>query len=516
MVFFTFNLRRAAALILAAALLVTAFTACSGGSRSDSALSTTAGTAEADTTETAAETEALDPLEARALVSDELGEYDFGGYNFRCVVDQGGSGLEVGRGRLLVIEEATGDVIDDAVYARNRDISERFNCTVSIVKEDNNANCTSFMRNSVSAGEDAFDLGSMHVIQLGSCAASGTFTNWCDVENVDFEKPWWAESNREVLTINNVCFLAIGAFGLSAMTQTYCIYYNKVMAANYGVEDVYPIVRAGDWTLDRIIGITKDIYTDVNGDGKKDDGDIYGYISNCQSNINAYLWSFDNPIFVKDGDSLKFVFNSEKLPSIVERLCDTFNNYQGIYTNPNYVGTNNSVHYLGRDLFKRSQAVFSNGLLSYSLLNFRELQDEYGIIPYPKWDDAQENYITMSDGNHMGLCMPVTIQDFKRSGTIIEGLCAESWKYVYPAYYDVALKVKLVRDEESVEMLDMVVNSCVYDFGYLYDGWKGCSFFLQTLVKDNNTNFESFWASRESAVLAHYEQTMQLFRDYKS
>lgn len=502
-------MKKTISLLLLCAMICGMLAACGGKDTTGAEVTTAAGET------TAAETAPLDPLEARKLISDDLGEYDFDGYEFRVVVDFGSAaGSEKGKAEMLVMDEATGDVIEDAIYERNRDVSERFNCKIVIAKEDGYSNCTSWMQNTVSAGEDAFDLASMHVVQLGGIGAAGYFTNWYDVDNVNFDKPWWSSSNKDVLTVNGVCFIAVGDYALTAMTQTYCIFYNKKLAADFEIGDVYGIVRDGDWTIDRIVEMTRDIYVDVNGDGKKDDGDNYGYVSNTYSNINAYLWSFNNPIFIRDGDDLKFVYKTEKIPAIVEKLCNTFNDHNGIYTNPNFTGPNNSSHHLGRELFRNSQAVFANGLISYSLLHFRELQDEYGIIPYPKWDDAQEEYYTMSDGNHMAMCMPVTIQDFERSGAIIEALCAESYKRVHPAYYDVALKVKAVRDEESIEMLDLVVGSCVYDFGYVYDFWKGCSFFLQTLVKDNNTNFESYWASKETAVMAHYDKVIQAFMEY--
>ena len=52
---------------------------------------------------------------------------------------------------------------------------------------------------------------------------------------------------------------------------------------------------------------------------------------------------------------------------------------------------------------------------------------------------------------------------------------------VYPAYYEIALKKKYSYDDESVKVLDMVVDNRVFDFGYVYDGWKGMSFPLTSI-----------------------------------
>ncbi|MGN1129152.1 MAG: hypothetical protein ACI4T6_09405, partial [Candidatus Flemingiibacterium sp.] len=104
--------------------------------------------------------------------------------------------------------------------------------------------------------------------------------------------------------------------------------------------------------------------------------------------------------------------------------------------------------------------------------------------------------------------------DIERSGIITEALCAESYKKVMPAYYETALKTKYTRDNESIAMIDLVVNSRVFDLGYFYDGWKGASFIFERLVHDNNTNFESYWAANESSITTHYQKVIDYFENY--
>lgn len=463
-------------------------------------------TAAADDTTAAAETEPVDALEARKLISDDLGDYDFGGRDFRVVVSDG-------KDDFICIEEATGDVVDDAVYARNRDISERFNCTVVIGYTGNYDSCYNWMHNQIVAGEDAFELGSVHVVKFGGVATSGEYLNWYDLPNINFDKPWWSDSNADVLTVNGVCILAVGDFAVT-VGQTYCVFYNKRLGNDFNVGDIYSIVRGGDWTIDRLVAISKGIYTDVNGNNEEDNEDIYGFVSNHQSNLNAYLWAFDNPIFTKKGDTIEFTYKSEKLNQIFVKLNQVFHETEGVRMDISYVGATGSTHAFSADMFANSRCVFANGYIGTSLTDFRDLEDDFGFLPYPKWDENQDSYYTQADGHHMILGIPVTIQDTEYVGAVTEALNAETYKQVIPAYYDVALKVKATRDADSVEMLDIITSTCVYDFGYVYDYWKGCSFIIQRLVKDNNSNFESHWASQESAVLAHYDKVIEAFVNY--
>ena len=460
--------------------------------------------------ETAAETEPLDALEARKLVDDELGEYDFGGYEYRIVTSDN-------KTETLWVEGEPGDVIDDAVFPRNATVEDRFNCKIAVVQDKLYTESSDFMTKAITAGEDAFDITSFHVVQLGLLTISDYFLNWYELPNIDFSKPWWSDSTVNDLTYNGVCITAIGDMALSALSAAYCVFYNKKLGTDYDFPDLYEVVNDGKWTIDYVTELTRDIYQDLNSNGTVDmENDLFGYTTDCNSNLNTYLWAFDNPVFRKNGDVLEYTYKTDKITDIIIKLCDTFNLYDGIKIgSQNYKNAEGTTgHGYSRDMFAKGQTVLANGYISMSLSHFRELEDEFGILPYPKWDDAQEKYITMSDGHHEAMAIPKTASNLEALGTITEAMCAESYKILVPAYYDVALKVKSTRDEQSIAMLDTIVNARVFDFGYVYDAWKGSSFFMQELVRSNNTNFESYYAKKEKALTKHYNEVIEFFETY--
>ncbi|MBR5219565.1 MAG: hypothetical protein IKV66_01115 [Clostridia bacterium] len=467
----------------------------------------------ADTvTETAAETEPLDPLEARKLVDDELGEKDLGGYEFRVMVSEAG-----GRTNTVWVDGLTGDVVNDAVFERNAAVEERFNCKIVLAADyQNYSKLSPLLTKAVKAGDDVYDLLSFHVVELGKLALSNYFYNWYDVPNIDFSKPWWSDSTVEDLTYNGICPVAVGDMALSALSAAYCVFYNKKLGEDYDFPDLYAVVENGEWTIDRAVELTKGIYQDLNGSGTVDtQEDLFGYVSDSYSNFAAYLWSFDNPVFRKNGDILEYSYKTEKIADMVSKLCEIFSQYDGIkhdkkHVNPEGRGSND----YGRDQFAKGHAVLANGYISQSLTHFRELQDEYGILPYPKWDEAQENYYTMSDGNHEALAVPKTVQNIEAVGTITEAMCAESYKILVPAYYDVALKVKSTRDEQSIAMLDRIVNARVFDFGFVYNAGNGAAFLIQDLINNNNDNFESTYAKKEKSITKHYNKVIEFFETY--
>ncbi|MCL2518128.1 MAG: hypothetical protein FWF15_06145 [Oscillospiraceae bacterium] len=450
------------------------------------------------------EPENLDSLAARQLVKDGLPDKDFGGDRFAIVTQT----------RMLddvYIETEMGDVILDAVYARNRAVEERFNVVISAIDgiyTENNA----FVSKNVLAGDDAFDLMLGQAVATSELVMKDMMLDWYLLPYVNFAQPWWARSTVDDLTYCGKAYIAIGDFSLSAMYATYCVYYDKVVAENYGITDVYEIVNAGKWTIDKLSELTKDVYQDLNGDGVKDIKDYYGFSTDPSSNLNAYLWAFDNPVMRKDGDGIPtLVIKTDKIESIVEKIRAICYQNQGSFVDNNYKGEWNNYQGLSRDLFRDETVMFANGYLMMSVADFRNVTNEYGIIPYPKWDEAQERYLTMSDGFHGILAVPKTVSDSEKIGVVTEALCAESWKGVMPKYYDVALKVKGARDEESIAMIDMIMEGRVFDFGYIYDCWKGMSFAFERILRDGKTGFETYYASNEQAVLKHYNSVLEYF-----
>ena len=494
------GIKRFSALSAAAMLLIASLAACGESESSDPAV-TTAPSGEEAVTEAE---ETLSDIEMRALIADNLPEADYGGYNFRIVT-------EADQEQFLVVEEATGDVINDAVYERNQRVSERFNCTFSTIVEADYGSNGNFMSKAVLAGEDAFDLGATHEVNTGAVMLKGIFKNWYDLSRVDFSQSWWSRSCVEDLTYSKVCLIAIGDFALPAIGRTYCMFFDKVAADSYGITGIYDTVMDGKWTIDLLSSLTQDIYVDLDGDNQRDDSDYYGFATGVASNVGAYLWAFDNPICARNSDgTVSVVIPTSKMTSILEKLNTLMFDNPGTF----YDKSSSSAVYWhngGREMFQRSQCVFANGFMEMAITNFRELEHDYGVIPYPKWEEAQTDYRSLVDGGHVALVVPMTVQDDDKVGTIIEALNAEGYKTVTPVFIETALKVKYARDNESVQVIDMLIANRIFDFGYVYDCWGGCGFWLEALVQGKKTDFESYYAKNEKKILKNYQKVFDLF-----
>ncbi|MCI8387489.1 MAG: hypothetical protein HFE63_03360 [Clostridiales bacterium] len=495
------NFKRITALLLLSALL--SAVSCGDNSTTDDTNQTDSN--DIDSVET---TNAID---ARKAVSDDLPERDFEGKEFTILTyDQ-----------LLTdsfVEGETGDLINDAVYNRNRAVEERFKCKIGAISYANYDDTTSHVKRSVLANDNDFSLISYHVVAFSGIVMDDLLMNWYDLDYINFSKPWWSRSNTEDLTYgDDKAILAVGDFSLSSLSGAYCYFFDKKESENYNLGNLYEVVNDGKWTIDYVMNITKDIYRDINGNGERDAFDFYGVTHQLGSALNTYLWSSGNHVISKNSSGeFEITFKNERTNTIIEKVYQLCYESEGVCTDRKVLYPEDApgYHYTGALSFRDNLCVFAPGTMDMTINYFREKTNEYGILPYPKLDESQDDYYTMVDGYHSALGVPKTIDDPEFVGIITEALNAETYKSVYPAYYEVALKTKYTYDDESVAILDKLVENRVFDFGYIYDNWKGMAFYIQNIIgTEKSSNFESYYAKNSTSAITYYNKLFDYFEN---
>lgn len=409
-----------------------------------------------------------------------------------------------------VTDGENGEVVNDAIYHRDQTVSERFGVNIEYNAENDFNGTASEIKKSVMSGDDTYQLVAHHVISMSTIATDGLFMNWYDVPYIDFSKPWWAKSTTEDLTYGgDKATIAIGDYALSALSGTYCYFFDKKIAEDYHLEDLYKVVSDGKWTLDYVKDTVKNMYTDLNGNGEKDSDDFYGLTQSLGSPLETYFYSFGGKIFNQDKDGIPtLVYKSERTADIISEVYDLCYETDGVTTEREQYSDN--VHEIAARSFRDELTAFAPGTLHMTTLYFRDKKNEYGILPYPKLDETQKEYKTMVDGYHAVLAVPKTVQDTEFVGIITEALNAESRRQVFPAYYEVALKKKYTYDDESVKLLDEIVDSRVFDFGYVFDAWKGFGMYTQKIVSEKHSkDFESYYATHCNASIKHYDKIIK-------
>ena len=490
--------RRIISSILLTALLASMASCGSGGDTKDTV------TSGGDSSSTAEET-----TDARLALDDGLPEKDLDGYEFRILTSYGSKKPVA---LTYVPEEATGDVVVDATYKRNQKIEERFNC--KIIETDtgttNWQDQTNMIKNTIMSDEDAWDLTINHIIGGPNISLENCFVDYYTMNYIDFSKPWWSDQMVDEMTVRGQAYLLGDVIGLDALKSAKVLYLNKPKFEEWNRELPYQDVFDGTWTMDKLFALTSDVYSDLNGNSERDVEDFYGYISHASQ--NGWLVSCDVPVLEKESDGhLEIVVNGDKVASLVEKLYKFYYETTGSLI----IRGNDPVTGVSQGEWQTQLFADGHGLVGFSQIyaaanELRDSNVEYGIIPFPKWDEKQESYRVFCGGGLLGV--PVTVRNLDNTGLILEALAAETYKTVVPAYFGTALKEKFTYDSESGKCLDIINDNLAISFAYAYDNWQGFGHMLGAILASDkpSADYASFYAGRIKSA----EARLKLINDF--
>ncbi len=483
--------KRLISTLLLAAMLVSV--AACGGAPADTDSSSGDTTPSADVT--------TDEYDARRAIDDGLPKKDYGGYTFTIWSLSPDNYYQ---------EEETGDIVDDAIFARQLAVGERFNVEFRVNdKPADYSTVHTMVQESVLAQDNAFDIAMPHQIGGGpTLILQGLVMDWNDVPYINLDQPWWNQRINETIEIMDHQFYIAGQISLPS---PFCMYYNKQYVEDYPeIEDMYTLVNEGRWTIDKLLEYTKLVSKDLNGDSEwKPEDDQFGLTMNYDNTTLNFMYASNHMSVLvnEDGEPEPNIVN-DKMLNLLEKM-----NKLVWEDNRTIFCTYENQFTLGQSAFKDGRAFIFCGEVAWAA-QMRDFEIDFGVLPYPKYEEEQEGYYTHVDAWNGMLCLPVGAPDVERTGIITEAFAAETYKEVMPIYYDKALGTKYMRDEESIGMLDIVYNGIVYDFGYIFDNWNGCTWMLPRLVQQDSNDITSYWAGNESAVLDNYKKLYEAVQDY--
>ena len=221
-----------------------------------------------NTTET---TSGGDTTVADDLAPPELPDENYEGYEFRILTRIEGWGIY--NNENIVVDEENGEILNDAIYTRNRNVEERFN--IDMTQITTTKDIDSEIKTVVMAGDDAYDLvTATYQPNIGT----EYLVDYMTLDYINLDKPWWNQNYIEAATVDGKLCSAVNSIMITHMDSVLGMFYNKQLAIDNQLPDLYEIVRSGDWTLSKFFEVTKDVTRDVNGDSAYDDNDVYSFV----------------------------------------------------------------------------------------------------------------------------------------------------------------------------------------------------------------------------------------------
>ena len=497
-------MKRTVTTLLLAAMLLGTIASCGEKTPAETTQKPTANT---DTTSTETETESDTELQP------DIPKLDFGGETFVCLT----SGESDDNGVDWVtydvwVESLTGDAINDAVYNRNAYLMENYNIVLSEIKSTGTTQAQT--KKDVQSGSGEYDLVFTNISAGCTLAQDGNLLSLYDLPYIDTSKPWWDQKAVRDLTLLGSLYFATGDITVIDNDATWVLMFNKEMHKDHGFDDLYDLVRENKWYYDTFYGMIQTAAVDTNGDGKMyGPDDTFGFATSDYSSYGLLYASGeqfttrdaeDKPVLVSDHERMSRVAEAAS-KIMADTNCTVITGKQGISDSDNL-----------RFVFEEGRSLFF-GEVMQCITRMRDSETAFGLIPWPKFDEGQKdfcNFVHSTAGK--GIVIPATQNNMELAGAITEAMAAKSMYTLTPAYFDVSLTFKSMRDNESAEMLAIILESRCYDLGYIYN-WGGLYSSVVGLVGNGKAeNFASTWEKSSTKFDTALDKTMTAYEDLKN
>lgn len=476
--------------LLLAALLLSTTAACGktdSGTTKDT--SGTTDTTTSDTTATDAETAA--DTDNENFVAN-LPKADYGGREFRIESANSLAGITSAT-TINIAEDLTGEVVNDALYNRDRYLEQQYNIVMkNTINETRDATALSKL---VLAGDTGLEVSFGDIASYGGyLMINGSVYPMNFVENVQLDKPYWNQAANAAMTLGESVYFPTGAISPRFYGSVYVIMFNKDLAEDMGIENLYDAVHDGTWTIDKMFNLAKNALVDLNGDGKYDTNDQYGMVYEVLTANALWVGAGKNVIKTVDG-TLQYTIENEDVVNLFERILK-------YYEDPSVTRDLGSAEI--STLLNEGRTLFQNPC-TFVLTEYREANYDFGILPMPKEDENQAEYISYGQP-WVTYCpyVPITVtgEDRAMVGMVIDAMAAYGHEYVRPAVFDNVIQLKSTRDEESAKIV--------------HDIFDNVSFELVSTISSNNVRnmlddlftynfgtmeFSSSWAKIKDAAL---------------
>lgn len=367
----------------------------------------------------------------------------------------------------------SGDVIWDAIWQRNMNVEERFGITLNIqpTLSVGPGNVGNELKQLVFAGSDEYDV----IVSTANTTVTQSLYPYLyetsNLEYLDITQPWWRTNTIEELSLDGKHYrYLMGDHMLNDYLKCGVVFYNKdIYDAQFGdPDDMYKMVIDGAWTYDKMIEMVETAYSDANGDGVENVGDTFGLMlpSGYAEATYHMAYSCDIETYQRtaEGGVDLSVFNNERNIAVVDKLIQLCHNTKGVYlsdkgidSSPAYFAENNSLFWTGR---------LSNAVNA----TMREMESDYGILPMPKFDAEQKDYVTEIHTSATVTCLPKSLSAARAPmvGAVLEGWASEAYRTVITPFIESAMKLKYSRDALSGQVIDIVFDNPSIGFVDMY------------------------------------------------
>ena len=397
------------------------------------------------------------------------------------------------------------DIVNEAIFRRNSEVEQLLDIVIETHEESGSVFSTgigtTIMRQDFTAGESLYDLCGLSTWHAAAAAFNGHLTDLKSVPYLDLSQPWWDQRTNIDLGIGGKMYYTTGDIGITDNLATHCILFSKTLAKEKNITDLYDLVLDGKWTWDKFEGYVRTVSEDLDGNDVMNEYDRYGLL--CWN--DAFQASFGGTrskiaSVNQDTGALELTLYSDKTSGFAARITDLF--FDGKYAfhcnssvnSPKVTAAGGMI-----SLFAKEQGLFFTTIFRI-LPDLRNEEMNFGILPYPKFDETQEEYGGYVSATYSHMYAVEHFNDeLERTGVITEMLAYLASRYVTPAYYEQTLKGREVRDERDIPCLEIIFANRSFDPGVFYELGKYTGQ-LTSMMKAMVNKFEQIYKAYETSA----------------
>lgn len=386
------------------------------------------------------------------------------------------------------IGELNGDVLNDALYNRETELEVRYNIDIISLGFEDRGQVRTNVSNAVLANDHIYDLVITSMADgMNTLMPNGYLYDLNSLPTLDLSQPWWSQSCNDNLQFSNKLYVTTGAISAFYYYTPIVFSFNTALCEDYGISGIYESVLNGKWTIDMVNTYMTDVAHDLNGDNIMDANDFYVLIIDEEDGKALFVGSSGKLTNVNN-DGYYLDLDSENNLRILDKLNTIFNDKNKIIHHP-------SINVDNVKMFTESRSLFIIIAMDNVINYFRNMDDDYGIVPVPKFEESQKDYYTHGNPwGPSGVGVPLTCQNPELTGLVMESLAFVSYETVIPAIYSITLQEKIARDQNSKAMLDLIYKDIRFDLNSIYD-FGGSASLLRKYAAGMTENFTSSYAA---------------------
>jgi len=469
----------------------------------------------------------VDPAESKETKSDTptFVEEDYNGATFTIVAyDESATDFI---DNYIDNEEQNGEPVNDAVIDRNNAVEEKYN--IDIVKRAVGSP-QSVARSSSKSGTVDFEVLYEWGIRLVPIATEGTFYDFNQIPNIDFEQSYWAPSTQDDLTIADKMLISTSDITMNRVAWAYFLFFNANMIKDLGLEMPYTYVDSNEWTFDKFLEMVNSASQD-NGDTIWDNQDKYGYLGSCNDCIK-YFANCAGVLGTKKNDDGTYALDC--MNDKIQQIYSTY--YKNMATSPAFAELSigdwvsnhdtsmfQSIYKAQRFIaFGESHALFAKFSMDMTG-ELTTMEDDYGVVPSPKMDSSQLEYYHVIDSCAPMLSVMKQAEDMDMIGVILEYMSYQSQEFLIPAFYEQEIKTKRMADLQGRDekMLDIVRDTCHYSWTALYylalknqngDAWDPCGTIIGDMLQSGlfASVYKRYESVAQSTINDLYDKVLEM------